>query len=92
MTTTQPELDFDGRTYRPELDRGRLNKQLNAVRTLMSDGLWRTLAEIEHETGFPQASVSARLRDLRKSRFGNHTVNRRRRSQGLYEYSVGVSA
>jgi len=44
----------------------------------MRDGEWRTLGEISEATGHPEASVSARLRDFRKPRFGGHTVNRRR--------------
>jgi hypothetical protein len=57
----------------------------------MNDGQWRTLAEIEEITEDPQASISARLRDLRKERFGEHEVARRRRGsgqRGLFEYRI----
>jgi hypothetical protein len=49
---------------------------------------WRTLAEIETATGFPQASISARLRDLRKPKFGPYIVERQRRRPGTWEYRV----
>lgn len=55
-----------GTTYQPELDKERLGHQARRVLALMIDGAWRTLAEISAVTGDPEASVSARLRDLRK--------------------------
>ena len=80
---------FDGRTYEPEKDRERLGKQLEAVRALMRDGRWRTLAEIAHAVGAPEASVSARLRDMRKEKFGADLVRAQRRAGGaLWEYRV----
>jgi hypothetical protein len=87
----QGQFDFDGNTYEPELDRDRLGKQFRAVFTLMQDARWRTLGEIEAALGFPQASISARLRDFRKQRFGAHEVLRRRRGEavrGLFEYQL----
>jgi DNA-binding transcriptional regulator GbsR (MarR family) len=83
------EHDFDGATYDPDRDRKPLNRQYQAVETLMADRQWRTLAEIAEATGYPQASVSARLRDMRKQRFGGQVVVRRPRAGRLYEYYVG---
>jgi hypothetical protein len=57
----------------------------------MIDGQWRTLAEISAVIRCPEASVSARLRDLRKNKFGGYLVERRRRGaerRGLFEYRV----
>lgn len=79
---------FDGTTYDAPRDHGRLSAQLIAVRDLMLDGEWRTLALVEATTGHPQASISARLRDLRKEKFGRYTVERRYLGDGLYEYHV----
>ena len=91
--TIQTEIDFDGATYSPELDRERLATQFNIVFKLMEDGCWRTLSEIENITGFPQASISARLRDFRKDRFGGYIVNRRRKvDSGLFEYKLMVAS
>ncbi len=83
---------FGGKTFVPALDEMRLKGQLGRVLGTMIDGEWRTLPEIAETTGdrSPQ-SVSARLRDLRKARFGAYTVERQRRgepSEGLYEYRV----
>jgi hypothetical protein len=82
--------DFDGETYEPEIDHDRLGAQALRVWTVVSDAQWRTLAAIEQLTGDPQASISARLRDFRKGKFGAHTVERRRRDdqRGLFEYRV----
>jgi len=82
---------FSGDTYQPEHDRDRLARQLGRVREAMKDQEWRTLWEIQALTGDPLQSVSARLRDFRKERFGSHTLNRRRRgepSRGLFEYQL----
>lgn len=83
--------DFDGATYEPPLDRERLTGQLRRVYELMRDARWRTLTEIREVAGGSEAACSARLRDLRKARFGGHTVERRRRGDGragLFEYRL----
>ena len=85
----QPE--FGGVTFEPELDEGRLRAQLLRVYNVMKDSRWRTLFEISAVTRDPEQSVSARLRDFRKERFGGHSVNRRRRGEGrrgLFEYQL----
>ena len=79
---------FDGSTFIPKLDLGRLGRQMLAVYRVMEDGQWRTLGELSFATGCPEASVSARLRDLRKARWGSNLVERRRRSKGLHEYRL----
>lgn len=94
---TQPDLfltepKFDGETFVAERDGHRLRCQLVDVRTLMADGKWRTLAEICSECGYPDTSIpgiSARLRDLRKLKFGAHSVERRYLHTGMWEYRMG---
>lgn len=81
---------FDGNTYSHERDSARLGEQMMAVLSVMADGKWRTLASIASETNAPEASVSARLRDLRKPRFGGYTVNREYVRRGLYQYQLLV--
>jgi len=95
LTFSAPEAapDFDGATYEPEHDHVRLGAQALRVWGVLSDGQWRTLAEIQAQCGDPQASISARLRDFRKSKFGGYAVERRRRGEaarGLFEYRVPV--
>jgi len=88
---TQTTLDH-------ELDGPRLGAQLLAVRNAMltearEGARWVTLRELEDLTGHPQASISARIRDLRKARNGGFDVARRRRPPpwgrgGTWEYRI----
>lgn len=82
------QLRFDGDTFDPDRDAIRLTKQWWDVWSLMSDGRWRTLHRIGLSTGHPEASVSARLRDFRKPRFGGHKVERNYLGSGLWQYRV----
>lgn len=68
-------------------DGPRLRAQLERVRNLMRDGEWRTLHDIGTRTGDPEASVSARLRDLRREGL---VVERKRvpKGNGLHVYRV----
>lgn len=87
-------VPFNGSDYVPELDDKRLTGQVKDIYTLMVDGVWRTLGEIEEKTKHPQASISAQLRHLRKKRFGKNTVLKRRRgdeTQGLFEYQLLIN-
>ena len=79
---------FDGATYVHYIDSERLGNQLGQVWALMRDGKWRTLAEINERCHGTEAAISARLRDLRKPRFGQHYVDRRRIGPGLFEYRI----
>ena len=83
---------FDGETFDQEADGARLSTQLESVRSLMLDGSWRTLKAISTHVGSPESSVSARLCDLRKKRFGGYFVNRRRVSDGAgtHEYQIAA--
>lgn len=88
-----PPHRFDGETYDPKVDQPRLSRQLDETRDYMLRAGWRTLSEIASATGFHEASISARLRDLRKPRFGSYTVERRRRGEvgrGIFEYRVSL--
>lgn len=82
--------DRDGETYNAARDRKRLNGQAQNVYRLMQDGQWRTLAEIAAATDHPEASVSARLRDLRKPKLGGFKVERRHLEGGVWQYRVEV--
>ncbi len=82
----QPKTQFDGNTFDEPRDGDRLRIQLWKTRHVMSDGRWRTLAELAAEVGAPEPSVSARLRDLRKSKFGSLTIDREYVRDGLWKY------
>ena len=77
---------YSGETYVHERDYGRMNRQLRRVFEIVRDGEWHTLANIARVTGDPEASISARLRDLR-NKYGL-TVERRYVSRGLHAYRV----
>ena len=84
-------MRFNGPDYTPSLDKKRLTKQHEVIKDLMLNGPWRTLQEIHLLTGFPESSISAQLRHLRKDRFGGYRVDKRRkgdRMSGLFEYSI----
>lgn len=89
-----PEPEFDGETAAPE-DAPRLTGQLEVVLEAIQGEEWWTLDELQAyvETRLgrrvTQTSVSARLRDLRKKKFGGHTVERRNEGGGLFRYRLG---
>ena len=94
-----PLFAFGGRTYDAALDAERLGAQLTRVLRIMSDGRWRTLSEIQAQIFAtlakrdPEASISARLRDIRKL-YGEEAMESRRRTEdgvdGLWEYRSNV--
>jgi len=98
-TTGLPLFQFGGSTYVAELDAKRLGAQLTRVIAAMSDGRWRTLSEIQAhifdtlKKRDPEASISARLRDIRKL-YGEPAMESRRRIEdgvdGLWEYRSNV--
>ena len=88
---TQSDWIFDGVDLNQERDAPRLTGQIKRIYALMKDGHKRTLDCIALATGAPHASVSAQLRNLRKDRFGAHTVERNHLGGGLYEYSLIVN-
>jgi hypothetical protein len=83
---------FDGRTYSAKLDEARLLTLQDRVFALMSDHEWHRLSDLAVATGGSEAGVSARLRDLRKSKWGAWTVERRRVAGGLWEYRMPAQA
>jgi hypothetical protein len=88
----QPSIfDLAPRIDGPEIepaDQIRLSSQVSRVLAYMVGGEWHTLSEIARACQCSEPSASSRLRDLRKLRFGAWTVNRRRRSQAIWEYRV----
>lgn len=88
----QEVLRFDGKTFDARRDGKRLTTLLGEVRMLVRDGKRRTLGEIHAALGRgSEASISARLRDLRKPRFGGWEVHRALRGphkDGLWEYWI----
>jgi hypothetical protein len=89
MTAT-PLLDWTppepkGDTYDPDRDGPRLAAQARAVLEFCLAHDWVTLRALADACGAPEASVSARLRDLRRAGF---QVERQYVARGLHKYRV----
>lgn len=94
-------MSTHGPAYDEKLDGKRITKQMGRVLFLMlgrKNGL--TLKEIctilktAHGCEFPESSVSADLRHLRKAKFGGYEVTKCRRKgqekRGVWEYWVRI--
>ncbi len=81
------------RTFGPAYDEAkdgkRIAKQHEAIRDFMLlYNSWWTLSELSGRLHYPEASISAQLRHLRKERFGSYTVDKKRRTTGTWEYKI----
>lgn len=83
-----PEKAFDGKTYEASRDFQRLGEQAKRVFKAMADGGWSTLHQLAQDTGDPEASISARLRDFRKPKWGGFTIEREYAGNGLHRYRL----
>ncbi len=81
-------MPFDGVTYDPTRDYERLATQFEQVRYLMSNGKWWTLSELAEYVDGSEAAISARIRDLRKKKFGAYNVPNDCISGGLWRYRI----
>ena len=81
-----PSRAFDGETYVPARDFIRLNGQMRRVYDVMKDGEWHSLQQLIERCGGTAASMSARLRDFRKRKYGARVVDRRHVSEGFFLY------
>lgn len=74
-----------GDTFNPVRDGKRLGEQAQRVHDFTINRGWVTLHQIATATGDPEASISARLRDLRHFGF---SVEHRHLTRGLWQYKV----
>jgi len=69
---------------------------LELLRMAARRSAWLTLDEMARETNFPQASISAQLRHLRKREHGSWKIERQRREwvalQLVWEYRLAGKA
>ena len=84
-----------GPAYDERVDGARVRRQMQDIRDYMvylsnysEPFAWRTLAEISKALAYPEASVSAQLRHLRKEQFGGYRMEKRRRTKRTWEYAV----
>ena len=83
-------MSFDGITYSEVLDGPRLTSQLFRTKKLMADGKWRSLPAIAKVVGGSESAISARLRDLRKARWGGFNVECVRLTGGTFMYRIKI--
>ena len=81
----------DADTCDPERDGQRLATLQARVAEAVADGDWWSLQNLARETGGSEAAVSARLRDMRKAKYGGHQVHRQHLAHGLWVYSLEVA-
>lgn len=91
---------FAGSVYQPRHDRARLAVQIERIRGYMVGGQWRTLREIKASletlyapSVFPESSISAQLRNLKKPPYSLQLLKRRRvgvhgPGAGIWEYRL----
>ncbi len=70
----------------PGIDTAKWGRQLRAVYEAMRHGGWMTLAEVAFHARCPEASASARIRELAKK--GHLHEKRRAKDGGLFEYRL----
>lgn len=83
-----PSHKFLGSTFDDVRDRSRLSRQLKAVHDVMSDGKTRSLRQLSDAAGCPEASASARYRDLVRLGFPMRKENA---GGGLWLYKMEIS-
>jgi hypothetical protein len=91
---------FHGAAYAPSLDKARLALQIERIRSYMLGVEWRTLLEIKTALEviyapavFPESSISAQLRNLKKPGYSYRLLRRRRigvrgPGAGIFEYRL----
>ena len=83
---------FDGWTYREELDRARLTSALRHILFELLDRRWHMIKELALLAGCSEAGASARLRDLKKPKWGRFPVEKRRlpglETSGVWQYRI----
>lgn len=84
------QSSFDGSEYNPGRDDARLGNQLCDIFNLMSDGRWRTIQVIARRLNYPENSVQAQLRHLRKAKHGAWIVTKKknRERSNLFYYQM----
>lgn len=90
VTVYKDAFPFGGKTFDKAKDGERLSGQLKRVYDVMSDGRWHSLRRIATlAKPCSEASASARIRDLRKKKFGAFTIEAQRANEaGLWVYRL----
>jgi hypothetical protein len=78
--------DRDGETFDRARDLDRLDNAMGRIYTHMKDRGWYTLAELAEAGDCSEAGAAARVRDLRKKKFGGFIVDHMNCGGGLWKY------
>ena len=79
---------FHGETFNEELDGSRLRSQLHIVKSLLSDGCWWTMWNLQAAVGAKlgkrcsESSIGRRVRQLREKECGSRTIETKRANSG----------
>jgi len=84
--------DRDGETFDGSRDRIRLDTAMGRIFNFMQDAKWHTLAELAEVGVCSESCASARIRDLRKPKFGGFHVSRSHCGNGLWKYRLAGKA
>lgn len=79
---------FTGTYYKVIKANGKLKTAIDKVYDACNVNRPVTLAEVSSITGVPEASVSAAIRSLRKSKYGSHEVETTHIANGLHSYKL----
>ena len=79
---SDPDLFFYRRVGDIEIADTPRDRQRDRVWAALREGQWWTLEELARRTGDPEASISARIRDLRKT----YMIHKERLPSGLWRY------
>lgn len=91
LTNAQPR--FDSGVELTPADHARLSNQLQRVIHVLHEG-WRTVPQIQarivalYGVTDPEPSISAQIRNAKKTKHGGYAVERRR-VQNTYEFCIG---
>ena len=80
--------EFDGDDYDSTRDKERLTKQRDKIRMYMEGRDYLTVQEVAEFFNYPENSVSAQMRNLRKKKFGGRIVDREYFGNGLYKFKL----
>ena len=78
--------DRDGETFDRARDLDRLDNAMGRIYARMKDRNWYTLADLASAGECSEACASARIRDLRKKKFGGFFVDKANCGDGLWKY------
>jgi hypothetical protein len=85
----QDQTLFDGVTISPQVDDGRLTILQGRVYSYLRSHDWVTLRQLSEACRGTETSVSARIRDLRKPRWGEHEIQACHASgDGVWRYKM----